>query len=53
MSHAREIQAPYSRIVRDRENGLTIVERQALKRWVESAWAQAVAPIFGEGGSYE
>jgi hypothetical protein len=36
----REIAKPYSEIVRDRENGLTIVERQALKRWVESSWAE-------------
>jgi hypothetical protein len=53
MGRVREIQAPYSHIVRDRENGLTIVERQALKRWVELAWAQAVVPIFGEGETHE
>lgn len=46
MGRIREIPAPFSQIVRDRENGLTIVERQSLKRWVESSWTQAVVPIL-------
>ena len=40
ISKVREIQKPYSEIVRDRDNCLTIVERQSLKRWVETAWAE-------------
>ncbi|MGC9216954.1 hypothetical protein [Acidithiobacillus sp.] len=40
ISRVRDIPAPFSQIVLDRENGLTIVERQSLKRWVESAWAE-------------
>lgn len=51
MGRVREIQAPFSQIVVDKENGLTIIERQSLKRWVESSWEQAVVPIFGEGES--
>ena len=40
ISRVRDMQAPFSHIVQDRENGLTIVERQSLKRWVENAWAE-------------
>lgn len=40
ISKVRDIQAPFSHIVQDRENGLTIVERQSLKRWVENTWAE-------------
>ena len=40
ISKVREINQPYSQIVRERNNDLTIIERQALKRWVETAWAE-------------
>ena len=49
ISRVRDMQAPFSHIVRDRENGLTIVERQSLKRWVESAWAE-IAKMENENG---
>lgn len=42
ISRVRDIQEPFSHIVKDRESGLTIVERQSLKRWVESAWSEIV-----------
>jgi NAD(P)-dependent dehydrogenase (short-subunit alcohol dehydrogenase family) len=52
IGRVRELQSPYSYMALDRDSGLTIVERQALKRWVEQSWAQAVVPILGEGESH-
>lgn len=49
ISRVRDLQAPFSHIVQDRGNGLTIVERQSLKRWVESAWAE-IAKMENENG---
>lgn len=40
ISRVRDMQAPFSQIVQDRKNGLTIVERQSLKRWTENAWSE-------------
>ena len=49
MQKVREISdMPYSRMVRDPAAPLNIVERQALKRWVENAWEGACAPIVSE-----
>ncbi|MDA8378367.1 MAG: hypothetical protein M0Z50_15195 [Planctomycetia bacterium] len=44
VSKVREIQVPFSEIV-TADVGLSIIERQAVKRWVDNAWA-GVAPIY-------
>ncbi|QQD72310.1 P-loop NTPase family protein [Acidithiobacillus ferrivorans] len=45
VSKLREIQMPLSEIV-TADVGLSVIERQAVKRWVDTAWAEGVAPIY-------
>jgi hypothetical protein len=45
VSKVREIQTPFSKIV-TADVGLSVVERQAVKRWVDGAWEEGVAPIY-------
>lgn len=45
VSKVREIQVPFSEIV-TADVGLSVIERQAVKRWVGTAWAEGVAPIY-------
>lgn len=45
VSKLREIQTPFSEIV-TANVGLSIIERQAVRRWVDNAWATGVAPIY-------
>ena len=40
----RSINAPFSDLIADQH--LTIVERQAIKRWVNNAWTQAIEPLY-------
>lgn len=45
VSKIREIQVPFSEIV-TADVGLSIIERQAIKRWVDNAWSEGVEPIY-------
>ncbi len=42
----REVKSvPFSHLIDDKER-FTIVERQAIKRWINNAWAQAAEPMY-------